>query len=74
LASGIIGQDGDPANMMYFGVLAVGITGAVIARFRPAGMARALIAMALAQALGRGDRADQRVGSPVERDPQRSSF
>ena len=36
---------------MYGGVLAVGIVGAVIARFRPQGMARALLAMALAQAL-----------------------
>lgn len=43
--------DGDPANLMYFGVLAVGIIGALIARFKPRGMARALIAMALAQAL-----------------------
>lgn len=51
LGVGIIGKDGDPANLMYFGVLAVGIIGAVIARFRPHGMARALFAMALAQAL-----------------------
>ena len=51
LGVGIIGKDGDPANRMYFGVLAVGIVGAVIARFRPHGMARALFAMALAQAL-----------------------
>jgi len=48
---GIIGADGDPANLMYFGVLAVGIVGAVVARFRPHGMARALFATALAQAL-----------------------
>jgi hypothetical protein len=51
LGVGIIGKDGDPANLMYFGVLAVGIVGALIARFRPRGMARALFAMALAQAL-----------------------
>ena len=51
LGVGIIGKDGDPANLMYFGVLAVGIIGALIARFRPLGMARALFAMALAQAL-----------------------
>ena len=51
LAVGIIGADGDPANSMYFGVIAVGIIGAIIARFRPPGMARALIATALAQAL-----------------------
>jgi hypothetical protein len=51
LGVGIIGADGDPANLMYFGVLAVGLVGAVIARLRPQGMARALFAMALAQAL-----------------------
>ena len=50
LGVGIIGADGDPANMLYFGVLAVGIIGALIARLRPRGMARALFAMALAQA------------------------
>lgn len=51
LGVGIIGADGDRANMMYFGVLAVGIIGAIIARFQPEGMARALFAMAIAQAL-----------------------
>ena len=51
LGVGIIGKDGDPANMMYFGVIAVGIIGAIISRLRPTGMARTLLAMALAQAL-----------------------
>lgn len=51
LAVGIIGTEDDPANLMYVGVLAVGIIGALIARFRPQGMARALTAAALAQAL-----------------------
>jgi len=51
LGVGIIGADGDPANGMYFGVLAVGIVGAILGGFRPSGMARALVAMALAQAL-----------------------
>ena len=50
LGVGIIGKDGDAANVMYFGVLAVGIIGAIIARFQPHGMARALCATALAQA------------------------
>ena len=54
LGVGIIGKDGDPANLMYFGVLAVGIVGAIISRLRPHGMARALIATALAQALVAG--------------------
>jgi O-antigen/teichoic acid export membrane protein len=51
LGVGIIGKDGDPANLMYFGVLAVGIIGAIVARLQPHGMARALFATALAQAL-----------------------
>src|SRR5687768_16687870 len=51
LGVGIIGKDGDPANLMYFGVLAVGISGAITARLEPRGMARALFATALAQAL-----------------------
>jgi hypothetical protein len=50
-AVGIIGADGDSADLMYVGVLAVGIIGAFIARFQPHGMARALVATALAQAL-----------------------
>ena len=36
---------------MYFGVIAVGIIGTIISRFRPKGMVRTLLAMALAQAL-----------------------
>lgn len=51
LAVGIIGNEDNPANLMYIGVLAVGLIGAVIARLEPRGMARALVASALAQAL-----------------------
>lgn len=47
-AVGIIGSEDNPANLMYGGVLAVGIIGALIARFRPHGMARAMFAAALA--------------------------
>jgi len=50
-AVGIVGVEGDPADQMYLGVLALGLLGAVAARFRPAGMARVLFAMAGAQAL-----------------------
>ena len=50
-AVGVLGREGDPADWMYIGVFAVGIICAVAARFRPAGMARALFATALAQAL-----------------------
>jgi hypothetical protein len=51
LAVGIIGSEDNPANLMYGGVLAVGILGAFLVRFRPDGMARALEATALAQTL-----------------------
>ena len=51
-AAGLIGvEDDDPANLLYVGVLAIGFIGAVIARFQPRGLARALFATALAQAL-----------------------
>ena len=51
LAVGIIGSEDNPANLMYIGVLAVGIIGAIIARFKPNGMSRALFATAFAQGL-----------------------
>lgn len=51
LAVGLIGSEDNPANLMHGGVLAIGIIGAVVARFQPQGLARALVAMALAQAL-----------------------
>ena len=51
LAVGIIGSEGNPANLMYIGVFAVGIIGIIIARFKPHGMSHALLATALAQAI-----------------------
>lgn len=50
LAVGLIGSEDELANLMYIGVLAAGIIGAIIARCEPRGMARALFATALAQA------------------------
>ena len=51
LAVGLIGTEDNAANLMYLGVLAVAGIGAMLARFRPAGMARAMFAAALAQML-----------------------
>lgn len=51
LAVGIIGSEDNPANMLYLGVLMVGGIGVAAARLRPQGMARALFAMAVAQAV-----------------------
>jgi hypothetical protein len=51
LAVGLIGDEDNPANLMYVGVLAVGVIGAAIARLRPSGMANAMLATAAAQML-----------------------
>ncbi len=48
-AVGIIGDS--PINLMYFGVSVVLIIGATVSRLKPEGMARALIATAITQAL-----------------------
>ena len=50
-AVGVIGSENNQANLMYFGVLAMGIVGAVIVRFQPRGMSLALFATAIAQAV-----------------------
>jgi hypothetical protein len=47
-AVGMIGDD-NPANVLYGGVIAVGILGAIIARQQPHGMARTLCVMAMVQ-------------------------
>jgi len=43
-AVGVIGNEDNPANLMFVGVIAVAAAGAVIARFEPRGMARAMLA------------------------------
>lgn len=50
-AVGFIGNENNPANLMYFGVLAIGAVGSLVAHFKPQGMARALLTMAGAQFL-----------------------
>ncbi len=50
-AVGIIGTENNPANLMFGGVLVTGLVVAVFARFQANGMAAALVAMAVAQAL-----------------------
>ena len=50
LAVGIIGSENNPANLMYAGVLAIALVGALAARGQPAGMVHGMVATALAQA------------------------
>jgi hypothetical protein len=51
LAVGIIGNEDNPLNALFFAVILVGIIGALIARFRAPGMVQAMGAMAVAQAM-----------------------
>ena len=50
-AVGIIGNEDNDANLMYHGVVLIGLIGAFVGRFEPRGMARAMFATAIAQAL-----------------------
>lgn len=49
-AVGIIGSENNDANLMYYGVLAIGVIGALAARLRPKAMSIVMFAVALAQA------------------------
>lgn len=51
LAVGIIGNESNSANLLYGGVIIVGLIGAVLARLKPRGMSHTLFAMAISQAL-----------------------
>ncbi|MEO0858866.1 MAG: hypothetical protein AAFY55_18645 [Bacteroidota bacterium] len=50
LGVGIIGADGDPANLLYLSVTALGVVGSIVARLRSEAMVVVLAAMALVQA------------------------
>jgi hypothetical protein len=51
LAVGLIGSEDNPANLMFAGLLAVGVAGAIVVRVRAGGMAMVLFVMALMQVL-----------------------
>ena len=48
-AVGIIGNEANPANLMFGGPLAVALLGTLLSRFRPRGMARTMAAASAAQ-------------------------
>lgn len=50
-AVGVIGSEDNPANLMFLGVIAIALAGAIAARFRAEGMARAMAVAAIAEAL-----------------------
>lgn len=51
-AVGMIGDEGNAYNLVFYGVILLALAGAVVARFRAKGMALAMLAAALAQAAG----------------------
>jgi hypothetical protein len=51
LAVGIIGNEDNPLNLMFFGVIATALVGSIIAQFRANGMTRAMTVAAVIQGL-----------------------
>lgn len=49
-AVGFIGNEDDPVNLLFFGVVTLALGGAIIVRFRPEGLARTMAVTAGAQA------------------------
>lgn len=49
-AVGFIGDEDNPVNLLFFGIVTLALGGAIIVRFRPRGMARAMAVTAAAQA------------------------
>ena len=50
LAVGIIGNEDNPLNQIFFGVIAIAAVGSFLLRFRPKGIALAMLVTAVAQA------------------------
>ena len=48
-AVGIIGNEGNPANLLYGAVFVAGFAGSLMARFRPSGMALTLFTVSIIQ-------------------------
>lgn len=51
LAVGIIGSENNPANQIFFGVLAIGFIATTLTRLKPLNLARAMEVTAIAQAV-----------------------
>ena len=50
-AVGVIGNEDNPLNLMFFGVIGAALVGAIVARFRAEGMARAMTVVAAIQGM-----------------------
>ena len=50
-AVGVLGNEDNPANLMYFAVIVTGLMGLGLSRFKAKGLARTMFTMALVQAI-----------------------
>lgn len=50
LAVGIVGNENNPVNLIFFGIVAIALVGAMVSRLQPSGMARAMGIACIAQA------------------------
>ncbi len=66
LAVGMLGSENDIVNLMFAGVLFVAAVGALLAALKPAGMAWAMVAAAIAQLLAAGVGLAMREFQPLE--------
>ena len=66
LAVGMLGSGNDIVNLMFAGVLCIAAVGALVAALKPAGMARATAAAAIAQLLAVGVGLAMREFEPLE--------
>lgn len=66
LAVGMLGSENDIVNLMFAGVLLVAAVGGLLAALKPAGMARAMLAAAIAQLLAVGVGLAMREFEPLE--------
>lgn len=57
-AIGLVGNENDPVNLLFFGVLTLALGGAIIVRFGSEGMARAMAVTAGAQVVAGARRGD----------------
>ena len=64
LAVGFLGDEDNPANLMFAAVLAVGLVGAILARLEPLAMAKAMFGTAAAQLIAGLVALFGRLGSP----------
>lgn len=50
LAVGIVGNENNPVNLIFFGIVAIAVVGTLVSRLQPSGMARTMLVAGFAQA------------------------